>query len=51
VGCDRGRGRRTPALDDSGRRSVIGIWLEARQLRIAAALAFIAIGLWMLIRT
>jgi putative Ca2+/H+ antiporter (TMEM165/GDT1 family) len=31
--------------------SVIGIWLEARQLRIAAALAFIAIGLWMLIRT
>ena len=30
--------------------SVLGTWVEGRHLRIAAALGFIAIGLWMLVR-
>ena len=30
--------------------SLLGTWVDGRHLRIAAALGFIAIGLWMLVR-
>ena len=30
--------------------SLLGTWVEGRHLRIAAALGFIAIGLWTLVR-
>jgi putative Ca2+/H+ antiporter (TMEM165/GDT1 family) len=33
-----------------GAGSVAATWLDPRHLRLAAALAFIAIGLWMLMR-
>jgi putative Ca2+/H+ antiporter (TMEM165/GDT1 family) len=33
-----------------GAGSVVATWLDPRHLRLAAALAFIAIGLWMLMR-
>ena len=30
--------------------SVLGAWIEGRHLRVVAALGFIAIGVWMLVR-
>lgn len=30
--------------------SVLGAWVEGRPLKVAAALGFIAIGVWMLVR-
>jgi len=30
--------------------SVLGAWVEGRQLKVVAALGFIAIGAWMLVR-
>jgi putative Ca2+/H+ antiporter (TMEM165/GDT1 family) len=30
--------------------SVLGAWVEGRQLKMVAALGFIAIGVWMLVR-